>query len=52
MQGASMARFKRVMAFLILWLIAQIFWTFLIRGFTAHHADNAAAQGLAANTIA
>jgi hypothetical protein len=29
-----------------------IFWTFLIRGCTAHHPDSPAIQGLAAVTIA
>ncbi len=29
-----------------------IFWTFVIRGFTAQHPDSPAIQGLAAVTIA
>jgi hypothetical protein len=29
-----------------------VFWTFLIRGFTAQHPDSPAIQGLAAVTIA
>lgn len=26
----------------------MVFWSFLVKGFTAQHPDNAAAQGLAA----
>lgn len=47
-----MNRFRNVMGFLFLWLMAQIFWGFLLRGFLGHHADNPAAQGLALDTIA
>jgi len=47
-----MDRFRKVMSFLLLWLLAEIFWTFLLRAFTGHHSDNAAVQGLAADTIA
>lgn len=47
-----MDRFRKVMAFLFLWLLAEIFWTFAIRSFTAHHSDNPAIQGLAATTVA
>lgn len=47
-----MERFKSVMTFLLIWLAAWVFWGFLIRTFTGHHADNPAAQGLAADTVA
>jgi hypothetical protein len=47
-----MQRFRQVMAFLFLWILAEIFWHFLLHGFTAHHAESPAIQGLAANTIA
>lgn len=40
------------MGFLFLWLLAEIFWTFVLRGFLAQHPNSAAAQGLAADTIA
>jgi len=43
----AIARFKVVAMFLVAVLAAMIFWQFLIQGFVAHHADNAAAQGLA-----
>lgn len=46
----SVQRFKTVAMFLLAVLAAMLFWGFLIRGFTAHHADNAAAQGLAGLT--
>lgn len=45
-------RFKRVMGFLFMWLLAWIVWSFSIRAFLAHHADNPAAQGLALDTVA
>lgn len=48
----DMARFRKVFSFLFLWLLAWVFWSFTIRAFTAHHPDSAAAQGLAADTIA
>lgn len=47
-----MDRFKSVMGFLFLWLLAWIFWGFVLRSFTAHHSENAVVQGLAVNTIA
>ncbi len=47
-----MERFKTVMAFLLLWLAAQVFWTFIIRGFSTHHPNSVAVQGLIADTIA
>lgn len=40
------------MSFLLVWLLCWIFWSFVIRGFTAHHASSPAAAGLAADTIA
>lgn len=46
----SVARFKVVSMFLVAVLMAMIFWGFLLRGFLAHHADNAAVQGLAGVT--
>lgn len=48
----TMERFKRVMGFLFLWLMAWITWTFAIRCATAHWADKAWTQGLALDTIA
>lgn len=36
--------------FLLAVLAANIFWRFLLNGFLAHHANNAAAQGLASVT--
>jgi hypothetical protein len=50
--GEQMDRFRKVMAFLLLWLLAQIFWTFLLRTFTGHYNDKPAIQGLATDTIA
>lgn len=47
-----MERARQVLGFLFLWLLAQIFWTFIIRGFSGHHPDSPAVQGLAADTIA
>lgn len=47
-----MERARAVLGFLFLWLMAQIFWTFIIRSFTGHHSENPAVQGLAADTIA
>lgn len=47
MPGMTIERFKVVAMFLVAWLAAQIFWGFVARGFMAHHADNAAVQGLA-----
>jgi len=46
----TIAHLKVVVAFLIAWLAAELFWHFLIRGFTPHHADNPAVQGIAALT--
>lgn len=43
----SIARFKVVAMFLLAVLAAMLFWGFLVRGYAAHHADNAAVQGLA-----
>lgn len=47
-----MNRARNVLGFLFVWLLAWVFWGYIIRAFTAHHADNPAAQGLAVNTIA
>jgi len=44
----SIARFKIVAMFLIAVLAAMVFWNFLLQAFLPHHADNPAAQGLAA----
>lgn len=48
----SMGRFRQVLAFLFLWLLANIFWHFILQGFTGAHPDSPAIQGLAADTIA
>lgn len=48
----SINRFRQVMGFLFLWLLAEIFWHFILHGFAGQHADSPAVQGLAANTIA
>jgi hypothetical protein len=48
----SVQRFRQVMAFLFLWLCANIFWHFLLKAFTGAHPDSPAIQGLAADTIA
>lgn len=45
-------RIRRVTSFLFLWLLAWVFWTFLIRTFAGHHSDNPAVQGLAVDTVA
>jgi hypothetical protein len=47
-----MTRARNVLGFLTLWLGAWIFWGYILRSFTAHHGDNAAVQGLAADTLA
>lgn len=47
-----MTRARNVLGYLFLWLLAWIFWTFLIRAFVGRHSDNALAQGLAADTVA
>jgi predicted permease len=46
----AVARFKVVCSFLVAVLAAMIVWGFLLRAFLPHHADNPAAQGLAAIT--
>lgn len=46
----TIARFKIVIMFLIAVLAAMIFWNFLLRTWTIHHADNPAVQGLVALT--
>jgi hypothetical protein len=48
----SMQRFRQVFAFLFLWLMAEIFWHFILHGFTGQHTESPAIQGLAADTIA
>lgn len=48
MLGAALGFFEIGGIVLAWW----IFWTFVIRGFTAQHADSPAIQGLAAVTIA
>lgn len=48
----SLTRTRNVLAFLFMWLLAWIFWGFILRAFTAHHPDNPAVRGLALNTIA
>lgn len=40
-------RLQGLLAFLLAVLCAEIVWHYLIRGFTAHHANSAAAQGIA-----
>jgi hypothetical protein len=45
-------RARQVLGFLFIWLLAWIFWGFILRAFTTHHADNPAVQGLAVDTIA
>lgn len=48
----NMARFRSVFGFLLLWLLADIFWHFILRGFGGQHPDNPAVQGLVADTVA
>lgn len=48
----SVERARQVLGFLFLWLLSWIFWGFILRSFTTHHADRPAVQGLAVDTIA
>jgi hypothetical protein len=48
----SFARARNVLGFLFIWLLAWIFWGFILRSFTGHHGENPIVQGLAVNTIA
>ena len=46
----NVARFKIVIMFLVAWLMAAIFWTFLLKSSLIHRADHPAVQGLAGVT--
>jgi len=48
----TIERFRKVLAFGLLWLMWWIVWSFAIRVLAGNRADNPAVQGLALDTIA